>query len=296
MLRLIYPLLLLFLIAHMACAGEPTPTPRLTDRWFPPTLTPIPPTPISRSTIRPTNPYPRPNPSYVPQQPPTPTSVFYGRALSVDEYPAACGSMMGYEIAAPGDKVELWGSITPPVEYRDFHNAEMVHYQYLLSPDGSNEDSLPTSHAAFELKNEAVGAMTTELQNALVATGCISRSEISDITRTLEAKARMAERDVREEPLSIDEYAQQCRDILLTVPYFDTRQAVETYLLTEWGKVTPPPEVSGFHAAVIAWWKERLRTGVIDFESPQALAMYDEGNRMDAEAFDRLALAGCIVS
>ena len=95
--------------------------------------------------------------------------------------------------------------------------------------------------------------------------------------------------------MSIDEYAEWCADIVQTIPWFADRATIGRHLKIEWGKLTPPPDIAGFHGALLEWYDEFERTGTLDAETPIGQRVSAELRQMDYSHFERLYYrTGCV--
>ena len=283
MVRFIFALALVMLTSLACGVGEATPTPQSLEMRSRPAVTPA------------------------PRQVSTPTA-FQVRALSVDEYSKVCGELMDSEpflIMSTDPKayrawldswLDSWLTLKEPTELSEFHTARTAFLQYLVTADGEARGPSSTFQRAYDAMLESMVSLPVSLREPLSATGCVSSMEIfSSIARDLDVKARLAERETSEEPLSIDEYAEWCADIVRTIPMFDDRAAIGRYLRTEWGKLTAPLEIASFHVALLEWYDEFERTGTLDAETPIGQRVSAELRQMDYSHFARLYYGtGCV--
>lgn len=281
MVRFIFALALVMLTSLACGVGEATPTPQSLERRAPPVVTPL------------------------PHQVPTPTPVFQARALSVDEYSKVCGELMDSEPIlimmstnpkAYREWLDSWLTLRAPPELSDFHNARTAFYQYFVTADGEARGPSAPFQRAYDAMLESMVGLPVSLREPLSATGCVSSVGVfSSAARDLDTRARLAERGTSQEPLSIDEYAQWCADIVRTIPMLDDRATVARYLLTEWAKLTPPPDIAGFHKALLEWYAEFERTGTLDAETPIGQRVSAELRQMDYGHFESLYYrTGCV--
>ena len=283
MVRFIFALALVMLTSLACGVGEATPTPQSVERRSPPAVTPA------------------------PRQVSTPTA-FQARVLSVDEYSKVCGELMDSEpflIVSTDPKtyrvwldswLDSWLTLKAPTELSEFHTARTAFLQYLVTADGESRGPSAQFQHAYDAMLESMVSLPVSLREPLSATGCVSSAEeFSSIARDLDVKARLAERETSEGPLSIDEYAEWCADIVRTIPMFDDRAAIGRYLRTEWGKLTPPLDIAGFHEALLEWYDEFERTGTLDAETPIGQRVAAELRQMDYSHFERLYYGtGCV--
>ena len=224
--------------------------------------------------------------------------------VTVDEYSKACGELMDSEpllIMLTNPKayrewLDSWLPLRAPPELSDFHNARTAFFQYFVTADGEARGPSAPFQRAYDAVLESMVSLPVSLREPLSATGCVSSVGVfSRIVRDLDAKARLAERETSQEPLSIDEYAQWCADIVRTIPMRDDRATVARYLLTEWAKLTPPPDIAAFHKALLEWYAEFERTGTWDAETPIGQRVSAELRQMDYGHFESLYYrTGCV--
>ncbi len=279
MVRFIFALTLVMLTSLACGVGEATPTPQSLEMRSRPAVTPA------------------------PRQVSTPTA-FQARVLSVDEYSRVCGELMDSEpflimstdLKAYRAWLDSWLTLKAPPELSDFHNARTAFFRYPVTADGEARGPSATFQHAYDGMLESMVSLPVSLREPLSATGCVSSVEdFSSIARDLEVKARLAERETSEGPLSIDEYAEWCADIVQTIPWFADRATIGRHLRTEWGKLTPPLDISGFHKALLEWYDEFERTGTLDAETPIGQRVAAELRQMDYGHFERLYYrTGCV--
>ena len=283
MVRFLFALALVMLTSLACGVGEATPTPQSLEMRSPPAVTPA------------------------PRQVSTPTA-FQARALSVDEYSKVCGELMDSEpflIMSTDPKayrawldswLDSWLTLKAPTELSEFHTARTAFLQYLVTADGESRGPSAQFQHAYDAMLESMVSLPVSLREPLSATGCVSSVEVfSSIARDLEVKTRLAERETSEGPLSVDEYAEWCADIVRTIPMFDDRAAIGRYLRTEWGKLTAPLEIASFHVTLLEWFNEFERTGTLDAETPIGQRVAAELRQMDYGHFERLYYGtGCV--
>ena len=279
MVRFVFALALVMLTSLACGVGEATPTPQSLEMRSRPAVTPA------------------------PRQVSTPTA-FQVRALSVDEYSKVCGELMDSEpflITSTDPKayrawLDSWLTLKAPTELSEFHTARTAFLQYLVTADGEARGPSAQFQHAYDAMLESMVSLPVSLREPLSATGCVSSVEdFSSIARDLDTKARLDERETSKGPLSIDEYAEWCADIVRMIPMFDDRAAIGRYLRTEWGKLTPPLDISGFHEALLEWYDEFERTGTLDAETPIGQRVAAELRQMDYGHFERLYYrTGCV--
>ena len=192
--------------------------------------------------------------------------------------------------------LDSWLTLTAPPELSDFHNARTAFFRYPVTADGEARGPSATFQHAYDGMLESMVSLPVSLREPLSATGCVSSVEdFSSIARDLDVKTRLAERETSEGPLSIDEYAEWCADIVQTIPWFADRATIGRHLKIEWGKLTPPPDIAGFHGALLEWYDEFERTGTLDAETPIGQRVAAELRQMDYDHFERLYYrTGCV--
>ena len=74
----------------------------------------------------------------------------------------------------------------------------------------------------------------------------------------------------------------------------DAPEAVSTHFVREWGEMHPPPGVEAYHDAILMFYIEWSRTGVIDPASSHLQDAAREAKALGMDFIEGMLRAGCI--
>lgn len=154
------------------------------------------------------------------------------------------------------DWVAMASEIQTPPEVSAYWQAS-VDQVALQTDEGGNTQA----QAAYVRAKEEAVAMRPEVQEILLAMGCMTEEEIDFSTYYFEARARLASGFGQGEKTTVTEYAQACKDVAETVPLLDSDDVFFAYIVDWWSKLTPPEGLEEYHNAVLAYHKEVQDTG-----------------------------------
>ena len=272
-------LFLIFLLLLTACT-TPAPDPTVTSTSEPAptqTATPTPTATAATPTL-------------------TPETTTTSQSLTVEEYAAACGEVMGQSeeigVGEAGERdfvnwVETLSALDPPAELKEFHDARTGKYSAQL-PDGPNSNS----QAASDREIEIVAEMPVALRQMLIDEWCLLETSVLYGARVLAAKARMAL--PLERPVTVEDYAQRCSDIQTTAPTIGSLDSFFTHMITHWRELEPPPGAEAYHDALLKLYIEWHETGSADPAFVNVQAASAEAKKLGPDFVEQLYRGGCL--
>ena len=180
----------------------------------------------------------------------------------VREYAETCRSLISVEMAAGAAwerQFEQWvkvlEAVEPPPELSSFHINLTNQYSAQIEAGGPSSEA----QAAYERWQDDITLLEEDVILILLDTGCLTELDLAVVVAQNEARVRMEARQLLARPLTVQEYAEHCKDIERTVPIMDDLDGLLTHLILEWRKLLPPPELERFHGyiqEVYLYWKE----------------------------------------
>ena len=211
--------------------------------------------------------------------------------MTLDEYVEACGASTEVEIdedfsleeflAAAEEQMRVLGSIEPPNEVAEWHNAVLASQEDLMDAleDSSDSEGGGLSEEvlfgvvfslAFEhgqAIEDALSAMDPEVRDQLGAAGCLGDEEFSDFGEEAvpdqppPAPAETPERltPVPASAMFVDEYAAACAQYVegeIAEDATNGEVAAEMALSIEFMEsIDPPPELADLHRTILGYGK-----------------------------------------
>ena len=260
----------------------PTFTPP-TLQVTPPTLEPLP-TPIALPI------FPTPALQMVPE----------GRLV---EFSADCGSLMDAEIGPSPVDFAVWAlaldDLEPPPALADFWTARVS--QYIFQVEVLDDDTMvevgpnPDTQGANEREMDLVAAMSPGVRDILLDGGCLTEIDVLLGREFLAARARLEGRYGQSGAVTVEEFAEACRDMKATSPTFNSINAIPAHLLHWWERLVPPPGLEGYHRAVPDFYREWVRVG----DDPEEVDVYlqlapvEEAQKLDGDTLETLLRTRC---
>ena len=211
--------------------------------------------------------------------------------MTLDEYVEACGASTEVELdedfsleeflAASEEQMRVLGSIQPPDEIAEWHNALLASQEDLLDAleDSSDSEGGGLSEEvlfgvvfslAFEhgqAIEDALSAMDPEVRDQLGAAGCLGDEEFSDFGEEAvpdrpppapdETPERLA--PVPASAMFVDEYAAACAQYVegeIAEDATNGEVAAEMALSIEFMEsIDPPPELADLHRTILGYGK-----------------------------------------
>ena len=270
-------LFLIFLLLLTACTTPaPDPTVTSTSELVPiQTATPTPTATAATPTL-------------------TPEPTTTAQRLTVEEYAAACGEVMGQSVDTQAQResdalqmAKLLGKLEPPPEFREFHGARTARFSTQV-PDGPND----ATQAAYDLEIEIVAEMPGALRQMLIDEWCLLEVQVLYGANALAAKARMAL--PLERPVTVEGYAQRCSDIQSTLPIMGDFDAALTHIITHWRELEPPPGAEAYHDALLKAYIEWHETGSADPANINVQVAGAEAKKLGPDFVEQLYRGGCL--
>lgn len=232
-----------------------------------------------------------------------PTSV---GDLSVDDYAAACGLLMrelraaDYFFGSESDVeyrrwITRFDGLVPPAKFREFHEARIEQHLTILQSGGGDG----RTQAAYDREIAFVADLSPNLRSVLLDGRCLLELEVVSGGAILAARARVADRNTFENPLTMEDYAQRCVDIEHSSPLMGSQQDYLDYTIEQWRSLNPPPGLEDYHEILMIFfdrWEETRFSQDIDPTGPlgSALAaMADEVKELGPEFIELLLRSGC---
>ena len=236
-----------------------TPTPTIVLRLSTPVVVPSPvphpASPTATMTLRPPSPVP-----------PTPNAQ---AVMSEVEYAKACGALMTVDMEGMSnedfsDWVQSIGGLNPPESLVDYHFGMLSLYGGMLDLDRADIDVKPP----YIRQIKAIVALDYGVGQLLSDELCLRRTQVEVSRAIAVTRGKLANMTPQSEPMTVEEYAIHCADIILASPWGDSIEAMASHIYQEWSKIVPPPEMRVYHDALLAFYEEFVRTGLMDIGSP----------------------------
>ena len=192
-------------------------------------------------------------------------------------------------------QLEAVKALEAPLELSDFHSAWVSLYEEQVQVLGANTVVIgpnPATQAAYERWLSATAAMAGDLRLMLRDVDCLDREIINYAFDFIEARQRMA----TIEPgrvMTAEEYGQGCGDILLSAPTLTSMTGLADYLKEQWGRLTPPTELQGYHDIVFDFYQSLAETGEFGSQPKFYAALTAEVETIPNETIAIMGQWGC---
>ena len=282
----------------LACAQETSQ-----DQGASTPVSPLQPTaaPLATSTVQPAA-TPEPAVTSAPLPTPTPLAVT-GRTpapaptVDIADFALACAEVNSQDESALGWTFEGWveeaQAIDPPPALTDWWGAYVGQFALQLTSDGPNEHS----QEAADDERRALVSMDPGTRDYLVDTGCVTAAEVQVAIAVDEAWGRLLGGYGQGRDVSVEEFADACKDIKLTAPTMQGLAALPLHMAHWWVRLTPPPELVVYHLAIAMFyedWVEGSGDDPADSMSSETQAYLNTAMQaMDADVLEILLARGC---
>ena len=184
-------------------------------------------------------------------------------------FSADCGSLMDAEIGPSPVDFAVWAlaldDLEPPPALADFWTARVS--QYIFQVEVLDDDTIvevgpnPDTQGANEREMDLVAAMSPGVRDILLDGGCLTEIDVLLGREFLAARARLEGCYGQSGTVTVEEFAEACRDMKATSPTFNSINAIPAHLLYWWERLVPPPGLEGYHRAVPDFYREWVRVG-----------------------------------
>ena len=258
-------------------------------------------TPTATPTPAPTStPAPRPTLSPLPTIQPLPTLAVPSITLvtaEVSEFSLACADIRNRDESAPEWTFEGWvaeaQAVEAPLVLAEWWSAYVDQFALQVVHDGPSE----YSQEAADTTMDELALMDFRLREYLVDTGCITGTEVWQADAVWAAWGRLLDGFGQGENVSVEEFADACSDVKLTVPTLDELIAIPRHMAYWWTQLTPPPELEGYYAAVADFYGEWIETGggdpQTDVSFETQMALIEAAQALDEEVLETLLVRRC---
>ena len=196
--------------------------------------------------------------------------------------------------AAGERQFEQWGkdleSVEPPPELSSFHISLTAQYSAQVESKGPSSEA----QAAYESWRDAIALLEDDVILILLDAGCVTDLDLHIIVAQNEARARMEARQLLARPLTVQEYADHCKDIERTAPVLDNLDGFFTHLILEWRKVSPPAELERYHEYIQDTYRYWRENGMEGATPGSVLLAANEMDGFSPETHATLIGSGCI--
>ena len=306
-------------VAEIKTQHAPTPTPFVISTVPPPIVIPtlapppiIPPTPLAIPTpVIITLPKPTPVTITVPTitvptlaastiVPPPPTGMPPEAArvavpAQVREFAEVCGDLRSRDESAPDWTFRGWvaeaQAVEAPPELAEWWTAYVNQFA-LQTEDGPNE----LTQEASDEQRWFITQMSKAVQDTLMDAGCLDGYDVSLAYEVGYAWGRYEAGYGQGDNTSVEEFAQACADMMVTVPTLDTLDAMALHLLYWWAQLSPPPELADYYDAVFEYYRAWAATESNDPEEVPfevEMAVVDTAEAMDEDVLETLLRTRC---
>ena len=133
----------------------------------------------------------------------------------------------------------------------------MEQFALQLVHDGPNKYSQEAADTAMD----ELYLMDFRLREYLVDVDCLTGAEVWRADAVWAAWSRLLDGFGQGDNVSVEEFADACNDIKLTVPTLDELIAVPYHMSYWWEQLNPPPELVSYYVAVADFYEEWIETG-----------------------------------
>ena len=276
-------------------APPPSPLPPLPTLAFP-TIAP-PKVVITFPTLEPPTFEPITPPVIQPPATPTPPPSSAVVSTEVAEFALECADIRNQNESAPEWTFEGWieeaQATGVPEVLADWWSAYVDQFALQVVHDGPSEHS---QRAADDTMWELY-EMDPLLREYLLDMGCLTGVEVWQADATVEAWDRLLNGWGQGENVSVEEFAEACRDVGLTVPTLDVSVAMPEHLAYWWGELTPPPELADYYDAVATFYEEWIESGggdpQTDVSFETQMALIETAQALDEDVLETLLARRC---
>ena len=270
---------------------EPLPVPTFESLPFP-TFEPLPfPTfePITLPTFVFTPPTIEPItlPTFAPLPPTPAVSV---AASEVMEFAQACGVVKD----SPEQDLVVWleeaEAVAAAPALEEYWAAYLDQFRLQVSAGGPNS----YAQMAYTREQLEIVRMSPDLRSALVQNRCLLPEDVDVAYVLMDAGIRLSQGIGQGEDVDVEEFAQACADIQVTSPVLDTPEAIPRHLSLWWDRLSPPPDLADYHAAVADFYAEWIVVGeplLVSYEAQTAVV--EAAMEMETEVQGALLAVGC---
>lgn len=182
-------------------------------------------------------------------------------------------------------------ALEAPPAVTDWWGAYTDQFALQIPTDGPNAQTQQASDRA----TEALAAMSPELQEVLIGTGCLDETDVWLAYETLWAWDRLQGGLGQTAGTTLDEFVRACVDIQTTVPTLDTLDALLQHLAYWWDRLVPPSAVAEYHSAAADFYEAWMETGdAEEVDLSISLALASSVSLLDADVFELLEQSGCM--
>ena len=231
--------------------------------------------------------------------PPTllPTPSFTEITAELADFAAACADIRNRDESAPDWTFEGWvaeaQAVEVPLELADWWSAYVDQFALQLVYDGPSQHSQKAADTAMD---ELV-FMDFRIREYLVDAGCITGTEVWQADTAFAAWGRLVDGFGQGDDVTIEEFAEACRDIKLTAPTLDRLIAIPEHMAYWWDKLNPPSELSDYYAAVAVFYDEWIETGggdpQTDVSFETQMALIETAQALDQNVLETLLARRC---
>ena len=152
-----------------------------------------------------------------------------------------------------------------------------------------------TQEASNNYQHE-VASMPLNVRETLLGTGCLTEVDVLLAREFVAAWSRLHRGYAQSGTVTVEQYAQACADIKLTVPTMNHLEAIPEHFLHWWRKLVPPPGMGKFHSAVMDIYREwvTLKSGdPNDLSLTAQMALHEATQSLDRNHFEILLREKC---
>ena len=170
------------------------------------------------------------------------------------EFAETCGDLRNRDESAPDWSFDGWvaeaQAVEAPPEVAEWWTAYVNQFA-LQTEDGPNELTQEAHDAALW----AIVLMDLDTQDTLMDAGCLDGYDVSLAYEVGYAWGRYEAGYGQRPDTTIEEFAQACADMKVTMPTLDTLEAMTLHLLYWWAQLSPPPELADYYDAVFEYYR-----------------------------------------
>ena len=191
------------------------------------------------------NPSPTSTPAPISTPTPQPTLSFIRVTTEFAEFAEACVDINNRDESAPEWTFEGWvaeaQAIKVPPVLAEWWSSYVDQFALQLTHDGPSK----YSQEAADTSMDELALMDFRLREYLVDAGCITGAEVWQADAVWVAWGRLLDGFGQGQNVSVEEFADACSDIKLTVPTLDKLIAIPQHMAFWWAKLNPPSGVEG---------------------------------------------------
>ena len=259
----------------------PTPTPVAITI---PTVAP--PTPVPLPTLRPF--------TVTTATPPVPAS--WKVSGEVRQFARVCGELgvAGDAVVTGGEFdewVDLLLEVQAPPELAEWWTAYVNQFalQTEVGPNAATQEAADDEYWY-------ITQMTEPVQDVLMEAGCITGYDVALAYETGYAWARYEAGYGQGPDTTIEEFAQACADMKVTIPAMDAVSEAPWHLYYWWTQLNPPQEIQGYYDAVLDFYQEWALAGtgdINDVSHETAMAVQAAAQALDGDDLELLLRERC---